>query len=224
MRRLELAPWLIGLAFALAAPRAEAVPTLYLLADASLTTCIDGTVCDLNATAGAVTFSGSLGGGFTVNVTTGLTTPVLAGIEMDLNSINVQSSGGIHDLRIVFTETGFTDVTGFVTTIGGTLSGPAGSSLTATSWFDDLISLEDPISTLGPFGPGAFSASATSGIGLSAPYALSLVVDVHTTGPGAVSFDFNLEGTERAPIPEPASAALFTAGALVVGAALRRRG
>jgi hypothetical protein len=176
----------------------------------------------LNASSGAVTFSGALGGGFTVNVVTGLTTPLLPGIEMDLTSVNVQSLSGTHDLRIIFTETGFTDVAGFVTSLGGVLNAPADSTITATSWFDDLISLEDPISTLGPFGPGAYSATATSGIALSAPYTLSLAVDIHTTGPGSVSFDFGLEGSERA-IPEPASAALFAAGSLVVCAAVRRR-
>ena len=222
MRRTTASAWLIALAFALAATQAAAIPTLGFNVDGSSSSCLDQAACDSNASVGVVTFAGALGA-FNVNVVTGLTTPVLPGIEVDLNSVNILSSGGVHDLRITFRETGFTDVSGFVTQIGGTLSGPAGSSITATSWFNDLISLEDPISTLGPFGPGAFAASLASGLALSAPYNLSLVVDLHMTGPGVVSFDFNLEGTERAPIPEPASAALFAAGWLVVGAALRRR-
>jgi hypothetical protein len=223
MRRIRAGTWLIGLTFALVAPRAEAIPTLLFGVDGgSPTTCLDQTACDQNPVAGAVTFVGILEGGFTVNVVTGITTPVLPGVELNLNSVNVQTSGGVHDLRIVFTETGFTDVAGFVTEVGGVLVAPAGSTLTAASWFADLISLEDPIATLGPFGPGAFAGSLSSGPALSAPYNLSLVVDIRTTGPGSASFDFTLTGEERI-IPEPASAALFAAGALVVGTAVRRR-
>jgi hypothetical protein len=221
MRRTTVGAGLIGLAFALAAGQAAALAQLQLSSGAILAICDDQAACDLNPTAGAVTFTGALGA-FTVNVTTGLTTPVLPGIEIDLNSVNVLVEGGVHDLRIVFHETGFSDASGFVVTLGGVLTAPVGSSITATSWFDDLISLEAPIATLGPFGPGAFSATATSGLALSAPYNLTQTVDIQMTGPGSVSFDFTTTGSERV-IPEPASAALFAAGALVVGAAVRRR-
>src|SRR5262245_784519 len=50
---------------------------------------------DINGLNGAITFSGSIGG-FVVNVTTGLSQPIIGGTnnyaELDLNSVNVSMS------------------------------------------------------------------------------------------------------------------------------------
>src|SRR5690349_21157865 len=94
----------------LAAPLwVEAGPTLTLTADgAPVVSCADGAACDQNALAGVVTFIGTVGA-FTVNVTTGESKPLLGNNPIfDLNSVDTQTGGGNHSLRIQFSDTGFT--------------------------------------------------------------------------------------------------------------------
>src|SRR5262245_18482062 len=84
-------------------PAAHAAPTLSLSADgAAPTFCADNASCDLNPVLGAVTYLGSVGA-FQINVTTGLSKPLLTGGNplMDLNTVNVVS-GGPHELVIMF--------------------------------------------------------------------------------------------------------------------------
>src|SRR6185436_5288051 len=99
--------------------------------------CADGAACDTNATAGVVVVSQSLGD-FSINMTTALSKPMLTGGDplMDLNSVDVQISGGAHTLRIALSDTGFNTYGGRITTdFGGTLNG-VGASLAYSAYFD----------------------------------------------------------------------------------------
>ena len=96
---------------------------------------------DSNPLTGVITFSGSLPGGCAVNVTTGLSKPMIGGTtniaEIDLNSVNVQTTGA-GTLRITLEDTDFINgangTLSFIGGVGGTLSGPAGSSATFNTW------------------------------------------------------------------------------------------
>ncbi|NBP72986.1 MAG: hypothetical protein EBU57_07455, partial [Alphaproteobacteria bacterium] len=117
---------LIGLA-ALAASAvsvpAHAVPQLRLSDGINTVTVTDGGAGDINPLAGVVVFNGAIGD-FSVNVTTGITKPLLGSPTdpvLDLNSIDVTgAAGGI--LTIEFTETDFLSggpTVNFSTEIGG---------------------------------------------------------------------------------------------------------
>src|SRR5215470_807584 len=191
---------------------------------------------DSNSTLGVITFSGSLPGGFIVNVTTGLSKPVLgaAGAEMDLNSVNVQTIGA-GTLRITLEDTSFTDGIGqvsFLGGVGGTLNAPAGSSATFNTW----VNPSNLVPTLGPdtnpagalpliggipagsiaafgggvsFGPGAYSATAGVPFIVSGPFAMFSQATISFTGQGSVSFDLDSHDA-----PEPSSMILLGTGLL----------
>ncbi len=177
-------------ALALAAERSSAVPsiTLFDVASSTSVTVVDGGLGDANAAAGAVTFIGSLGV-WTVNVSTGLTKPILGSStspSMDLNSIDNSSAAGT--LIITFTDTGFNTPAGgsAYATIGGTLGGPAGSSITYKT-FQNTNLLTSISANTTPFA-GVASAPTTP----SANYSLSQQITIVHTGAGNTSFDATL--------------------------------
>jgi hypothetical protein len=207
------------------AAQAYGVPTLSFKVDGGATTfCADNAACDLDSTAGVVAVVAPLPGGFTVNVTTGATKPTLGTAgqpHMDLNSINIQSTGGTHDLTLGFSEVGFTKApTGLTGLLGGALTAPAGSTVTAEAYYhtgNTLFGLGALAFSMGPFGPGAFSGTASGAGPASGPYSLTQYLKLHTTGPANFSANFDLS------TPEPASVALLAGILLVTGFSLRRR-
>jgi hypothetical protein len=198
-----------------------AVPTLRFIVDGGAPIdCADGDACDLNGVAGAVTVNDSLGV-LTVNVTTGVTKPVFAGSHMDLNSIMVQTTGGGHTIDILFSEIDYSLLIGAVADFGGTLSGSPGGSITASAYFDEsnaLFGLASPIGTTGPLGGGAFAASFTGPGPSAAPYSLTQVLTLVTTGATNFSGNFELQL-----VPEPASVALLGGVLLVTAGIVRKR-
>jgi len=111
----------------------------------------DNQAGDINALTGVVTYSGTIGNDWFVNVTTGITDPVLTG--MDLNSVNVSStSAASTNLKMwFFDEQGFVPDTML---IGGTTTG----TVTYNAIIQDSIGNNTTIGSLGAFGAGAFSA------------------------------------------------------------------
>ncbi len=66
-------------------------PTLALaISDTEFITIADGSAQDSNIAPGAVTFMGSIGG-WSINVSTGLTDPALPVAQLDLNSVDVSA-------------------------------------------------------------------------------------------------------------------------------------
>ena len=203
-------------------PAAYATPTLSLSADGGpVITCADGDACDTNPNAGVVVFSQSLGD-FTINVATGLSKPMLAGGDplMDLNTVNVQMSGGAHTLVIAFSDTDFDIYGGRITTqYGGSLSG-TGASFEQAAYYDAgnaLFGQGTLISTAGSYA-GAFSGTADGGWSPNAPYSVTEILTLKT-GSGLTVFSGDFEVN----VPEPGTLALVGLALIGLAAAYRRR-
>jgi hypothetical protein len=164
---------------------------------------------DINPMLGVITFNQSLGN-WIVNVTTGITKPVLGTNEiprLDLNSVNVTSSGsGPADLLIGFSETGFTySGPGFTSLIGGV----AGGTVDYKTYLDAnniLFGMGSGLSA-GLFGPGAFAWSDSATVGHGSQYSLTELVQVSHTGPFQAT-SFNAEIIT----PEPGTMFLLGSG------------
>lgn len=198
---------------------AQATPTLSFSVDGGAAiTCADGDACDLNGQTGVVTFSNTLST-FTVNVTTGLSKPLLTGNPlMDLNSINLQTAlSGIHTLEILFSDTSFTSPGLISGAIGGTLSGL--SSIAASAYYSTANTLfgQDKLIGALTFGSSSFNGGMP-GVNVAAPlYSLTEKLVFTTNGPGLYSGDFDLK------IPEPEILSLLGVALLGLGVSSRRR-
>ena len=223
---------LIGLA-ALAASAvsvsAHAVPQLRLSDGINTVTVTDSGAGDVNPLAGVVVFNGAVGD-FSVNVTTGITKPLLGSPTdpiLDLNSIDVTgAAGGV--LTIEFTKTDFFSSGSSLdlsTAIGGvtadTVQFEHFASTTNTAFAQD-IALFDSDNLTGGFLFIDVGSSAISG-----DYSLTTVATItHTAGGQNSSFNSVLEGafTPTTDIPEPALApSLVIGGLLLAGRLISRR-
>lgn len=196
--------------------------TIIELSDGITTVSVaDGSASDLSTTPGVVVFSGIVGV-FDVNVTTGLSYPLLGSLSepiMDLNSVNV-SSGGTGTLTVKLTTTDYTgpliDSTRLDT--GGTTNG----SILVESFVDtgnSAFGTATQTGSLGTFSTGPFAGTSTSLPGLTAsPYSATIVATiVHDDPQDVTSFD-----AEYRIVPEPGTLALIGLGGLFVARRRRR--
>jgi hypothetical protein len=227
--------------FALASP-ADAAFRLRL----DNTTTGDSVILTDSASTGVLSFSGALGN-LGINMTTALSKPVLGPVTMDLNSVNVVSSGTA-TLVITVEDTGFGPANpgslGIVTNIGGTVA--KFGTIGWNAWVDPL----DNAPVLGPDqAPGggapaitfpgtssppaslffdnslggaslAFSGTATTSVATAGgPYAMyGQATLTFGASPASTSFD-----AEISAVPAPAGLALAVAGLPFLGMAYLRR-
>jgi hypothetical protein len=180
---------------------------------------------------GIITFSGSLPGGsvWTVNITTGISKPVIGGpttAEIHLNSVNV-SSGGSGTLTIGLTDTDFVlpPTIGAQAALVSEIGGVAANTIQLTQtldpdnseWATDTpgndVSLVSPL-----LGTGAFAGTQTASSPVFAPFSLTeMVVITHTAAGQHTSFD----AVSRV-VPVPGAVLLGILGLGVVGLKLRK--
>jgi hypothetical protein len=187
---------------------------------ADTVTVADQGVGDINPTVGAVTFSGALGD-FIVNVTTGLSKPLLGTADspwIDLNSVNVTNLGfGLETMLVSVTDTGFT-TTGpltLVSSIGGTQSGPA---LTLQTFLDAGNIPFGTATALGSltFTTTPFSGSVVANLIATAPFSLTETVSFSLPGLSVTTFDAEVR------VPQPGTLGTLGAGLLLLAFLGRR--
>jgi len=221
---------LTALLVAVYAPSAFATAELKLSSGGSSVDIVDGGAGDASATAGVVTFIGTVGN-WTLNVTTGSegSTPFF-----DLGSVN--STGGepqLNPIVMSFSDDGLTLPSGFTLTAGGTVSSAATttvtfSAFTGSSKFDTTHQIGSTLTfhTSPPPISNAYSGS-TNGLVVSGDTSATLVASIDLGSPtafGGGSFDAALDTiTTVGGTPEPASISMLGGVLLILGGALRRK-
>jgi len=172
------------------------------------------TTVDSYSGIGYLTYIGSVGH-FNVNVTTGVSKPVIGPGILDLNSINV--SGGAGALRIGLTDTGFT---GYYPSYQARFGGTSSGSVNLNFLYDALNSEFGGNSFFNPTAvTGAFSNFGAGAVTASSPYSLTIFADiVHTAAGQLTSFD-----AEVAPVPLPATIWLIGSGIAGLAFTTRRK-
>lgn len=166
---------------------------------------------------GVITFSGAVGN-FLVNVTTGISKPLIGPAELDLNSINVSGAAGT--LLVTISDTDFTgNLSAFNASYGGTTEGTVDFDFlydTGNQAFGGSAFASDHF--VSSTGKSAFSSDQMGTVIPASPYALTISARLtHDSAFEVSSFDAHIT-----PVPLPAS--LWLLGSALAGlAALRKR-
>jgi hypothetical protein len=187
----------------------------------------DQTFGDSNPAEGAITFNGPISGSssWLVNVTTGLSKPVLGSAtipHMDLNTVSVTSTAG-GTLNVFIMEDGFTGpISGgiagpFIFGAGGTTGGEVTLRAMCNEFFlGNYTQIGDALS----FNTSPWSGKTSGTVSLGgAEFELAILATITHAGAAVTSFDAELQAD---PVPIPGAIFLFAPG-LAGLIAIRRR-
>jgi len=225
MKRVLTFVVLVGLLASTA--QADFILKLTDVGSATTVTIPDADPLDSSALAGVIIYNGAVGAStWQVNVTTGISKPVLGGVptpHMDLNSVNV-SSAGAGQLLIELTDTDFAlPVDGAEAALLSEIGGTTAGTVLFNQYLDrgnNEFGYLDYVVAQGPFGPGAFSGtdSVATPVVDGVPFSVSEWVLITHTGNGVTSFD-----AESTVVPVPGAVLLGMLGLGAAGLKLRRR-
>ncbi|MCH2182583.1 MAG: hypothetical protein MK108_11310 [Mariniblastus sp.] len=174
------------------------------------------TVDDSNSTLGGVVFNGGVGD-FEINVSTGVSKPLLHHNQIDLNSVVASFSSARAEIFMVVLDTDFVDNgQGFRTEIGGTTNGVVLAETYVSPGNGDADFDFDPVSG-NVFFDSPFMWQDDQQVSVGSTFAMAGYVLVRHENPGISSFDLHFQQ-----VPEPTTALIWTmlAG---VGLVTRRR-
>ena len=171
----------------------------------------DNDVNDTDPTAGSIVFVHATGG-LTTAVNVSQSKPILPEPSMDLNFV----ASGVGTAYLYAADTDFNAVSSLKGTLDGNWSGSATIEGILYGGVNNVQgTLSAPVST-GLISTSPFHADLTKAAATTAPYALSLGVEIKRTTAGTTTGDFLVT-------PEPATMGLFGLALFGLGGAVRRR-
>ncbi len=176
------------------------------------------TIADSNMTLGGVVFNGSTNN-FDINVSTGVSKPLVTNNQIDLNSIVASYGAGGGEIQMYVLDTDFVSngLSNFRTQIGGTSSGVVGAISMVSPSNGDEESDFGPVAISPDFDDTPFSWMEDNQVTGLTTFGMAVGVGVRLENPGMASFDLNFQQ-----VPEPATALIWTTLA-GVGLVIRRR-
>jgi hypothetical protein len=224
----------IGVGLLAVARPAESAHKIYLsdgvnsilIEDQDFTPLAPNTGPDIYPQEGVVAWSGVLGT-WKVNVTTGLSKPLVGPAQLTLSSVNV--SGGAGTMTIKHTDTAFTYLGGLstLTAIGGTTQG----SVEYKAFFDANNVEFGQGTMVASFGMADYQRSGTAFSGtkeglasLNQPYSLTQIVTIRHSGYAVSSFGANVSAVAVPEFPSGAVSGLAVAFLAFAGFFFRHRG